>query len=239
MTNSRTLDFGFAARLVAEFGVIVLGVLVALAVDSWVGQRAQREDERQALETLRADLVLSSQDLRDVSAETAVQVARLNWLQNFPVDRSREFPVDSLFAINSAANVTNAYVPILRTYEALVATGQLGLIRSQPIQMDLASLRKEMEVYLDFRDQSTTLWLLSYKPMWDRYIGGEFGRGGGTVGPLPAPDVVEVMQSREFRALVSSRRVFLNIVTYRGQDLAEAMEALISLIDAETAMRAE
>ena len=124
-----------------------------------------------------------------------MQVARLNWLQNFPVDRSREFPEDSLFAINSAANVTNAYVPILRTYEALVATGQLGLIRSQPIQMDLASLRKELEVYLDFRDQSTTLWLLSYKPMWDRYIGGEFGRGGGTVGPLPAPDVVEVMRA--------------------------------------------
>lgn len=69
-------------RLLAEFSVIVLGVLVALGVDSWVERRADQAAEREALEGLRDDLILNIEDLGEVSAGNFVQVARLEWLRS-------------------------------------------------------------------------------------------------------------------------------------------------------------
>jgi hypothetical protein len=45
-----------APRLVAEFLVIVVGVLVALGVDSWAGDRADRVLEREYLHRLLDDV---------------------------------------------------------------------------------------------------------------------------------------------------------------------------------------
>lgn len=70
-SRARTLDGATLRRLGAEFVVIVVGVLVALAVDDW---RAGVESRRQALRllsTMEADISASVDDLRE-AAESAV-----------------------------------------------------------------------------------------------------------------------------------------------------------------------
>ncbi len=52
------------ARISAEFLLIVLGVLVALAVDRWSESRADRELEVMYLERLRGDMIGSRSDLQ-------------------------------------------------------------------------------------------------------------------------------------------------------------------------------
>jgi hypothetical protein len=63
-------------RLLGEFIVIVLGVLVALAVDDVAQYRADRQLEAHLLERLREDLTADAADL----ALAQVQVARRQWL---------------------------------------------------------------------------------------------------------------------------------------------------------------
>ena len=51
-------------RLVGEFAVIVLGVLVALGFDDWRQNRADRELEQYLLGRLSNDLVADATDLK-------------------------------------------------------------------------------------------------------------------------------------------------------------------------------
>jgi hypothetical protein len=215
-------------RLLAEFSVIVLGVLVALAVDSWVGGRADLQRETQALLGLRADLLINTADLSELSEANAVQVARLEWLRSFPADGSVRFPADSLWAITSAANATGSYAPRLASYEALVSTGELRLIRSQEIQVALAELQKGFTEYQDYRDQASNVWLLTFKPVWHEWIGVDHESD-----VLPEPPVVEALRDRSFRSLLRSRQIFLSVIAQYGQTLSTEMERLVELIDEE------
>jgi len=215
-------------RLFGEFSVIVLGVLVALAVDSWVETRSERARERQALEALRADLLLNAGDLGSLSEVNAVQVARLQWLRGLPNDGSVRFPLDSLPVLTNAANSTGSFAPVLRTYDALVSTGELRLIRSQEIQLSLAELQKGFVQYLDYRDQAATVWLLTFKPVWHEWIGVDHEEG-----VLPPPPVIDALRDRSFRSMLRSRQIFLTVIAQYGEELATDMTRLVGLIDAE------
>jgi len=63
-------------RWLGEFAVIVLGVLVALAVDDWAQHRSDRDLERDLVERLKEDLVADAGDL----ALAQAGVARRHWV---------------------------------------------------------------------------------------------------------------------------------------------------------------
>ncbi len=222
-----------ALRLVAEFAVIVVGVLVALAVDAWTGRVADDRREIETLVSLRDDLRASADDLRRDSRITEERVAVLNWFLTFPIDGAAAFPIDSLQRVSRAVNITSAYSPILRTYQALVATGELGLIEDRAIQFGLAQLQKESDEYLDYRRQTTDGWLFALKLVWNRWIGesGEFGT------LLPPPPVLGALRDREFRGVIAHRRTFLMFTGRQGMALADRMDEIVELIEAELAGR--
>lgn len=73
-----------AARFVAELAVIVLGVLIALAAQSWWEDRALEEDRRKALELLRDDVARLEEYLGE--REEARQVSEaLRWILATPL----------------------------------------------------------------------------------------------------------------------------------------------------------
>jgi hypothetical protein len=57
------------ARFAAEFGVIVVGVLVALLAESAWQERGERSDEPEVLERISAELGLDSAIILDDTAE--------------------------------------------------------------------------------------------------------------------------------------------------------------------------
>ena len=153
----------WVGRVAAEFVVIVLGVLVALAVDRYVGVRAESERATDALRALQEDLVASAEALRAANEGYERQSRTLMWLVNFPSDGSVQFPADSIFRVRLAAYQTSSYWPILRTHEALVSTGSLSLLGSE-IQFGLADVNRSSANYLNFRAQTTETWMFTLMP---------------------------------------------------------------------------
>lgn len=126
MTEKR---FPRTQALLAQFVIIVAGVLVALAADQWRGARSDRATEARYLERLRADLQWDTANfaafdrvalrakaevLRDLAAENAL--VRL---------MARESLVDDLNYSGFVALPANRPA----TFEELQSTGNLGLIR--------------------------------------------------------------------------------------------------------------
>ena len=128
--EGRTLHPKWSARWIGEFVVIVLGVLVALAVDDWRDYRADRALERHLLVRLAADLKADEADLEFSRA----LVARRLWVLREVVSKVAGSEDRQLVPPDSLLNPG-------RARSLLEAQGRSGLLleRWEPIQQPLGS----------------------------------------------------------------------------------------------------
>lgn len=126
-----------ALRLAAEFAVIVIGVLVALGVDSWAAGRRDRAQETEYLTRLLNDVQFDLQELAFVDSVSRIGFDASSRLSDPAV-------VDSMSPgrlVSGVLVVSNVRVPDLSraTFAELVNSGQIQLIRSHSVRRALAS----------------------------------------------------------------------------------------------------
>lgn len=125
-------------RLFGEFVLIVLGVLMALTVDTWVDQWNDRSLRSEYIARLMADLELDLQGL-DLRIEFFTDVSRrgqetLDWLQ------SEQPPNTDILVGAFYSSEMYGFQPIASTYNDLQNTGNIGLL-------DDLDLRRELGAY--------------------------------------------------------------------------------------------
>ena len=125
----------------AEFLVVVTGVLVALAVGAWWQGRQDAAREAAYLGQLAADLRETERAAADADTflRPVDRAGSLLWLAFY---RAAPPPRDSLLAWAERAMWTSTVRPVTGTAEALVATGDLALVRDD-------SLRTAVTAYLE------------------------------------------------------------------------------------------
>ena len=133
----------------AEYLIVVLGVLTAVALNAWWEGRQDTATEAAYLHQIAADLdttVALMENLDDELASSERAADRL-----FESFRAPEpLPADSILVWVSVASALSEAQPGLGTAEALVATGDLALIRDE-------SLRTAIPAYLE-RQRSLLVW---------------------------------------------------------------------------------
>lgn len=130
----------FALRLLAEFGVIVVGVLVALGVDSWAAARQDRALEAEYLGRLLDDVRYDIDELEMVEVVSRVGSETSGALRTPEV-------LDTITAgrlVSSVIAVGNVRIadPSRSTFQELINSGQIVLIRSPTIRRALASYER-------------------------------------------------------------------------------------------------
>ena len=228
-------------RLLAEFTVIVLGVLVALGADSWLADRESAKREVELLRSLATDLRGSLADLEEDQDQTREREATLEWLLNVAVDSGALIPADSLISLTRAVNWTESYYPRLRTYETMIATGTFDLISDGDIRLALSDVKAETEEYQDYRNQATQQWNDVYSVIWIEKTGVHPLPREGTPRPVrgafSAETMTSAMRDEFFRGVVDRRRIFLFYVTANGDELTAAMSRALELIEDELSSR--
>lgn len=132
----------------AEFLVVVTGVLVALALGGWWQDREERERETEYLQQLLADLERSEQALREISEfhadawQAAARVGDAFWS---PPDEL----TDELLADLMAPRRSQRTRPIMGTIDALIATGDLRLVRSDRLRAELVAYSEVAEATIE------------------------------------------------------------------------------------------
>ncbi len=133
-------------RLVGEFVLVVLGVLVALMVDTWIEQRNDDNLGQEYLARLADDLEADRQSLDyRIAFFTAVHSFGIQTLDRLQSDR----PVDQdalLAAYYASENF--GFRPIENTYEDLQSTGNIRLLGDIELRLALASYHRKTSTYL-------------------------------------------------------------------------------------------
>jgi hypothetical protein len=131
----------------AEFVIVVAGILVALALDSWAGDRREQQRERVYLQQLSADLQSSETELAEAvdflrqRAHASARVLHRFWRMPNAVD---ETLVDDL----SLPRTTRRFRPVLGTVQALSSSSDLGLVHSESLRADLLTYVESMNTHL-------------------------------------------------------------------------------------------
>lgn len=150
MTKKRGFMTGqLAARLAAEFVIIVAGVLVALGVDEWRQSRADAALEDQYLTRIIRDLrddveLWQNQDQTLRSKADALDRA-LAWVMN--PDRREEEVRRYLADLTSGARLAYGAMAVgeVATFTELLNTGRLGLITDVGFRRALVDYHRGVE----------------------------------------------------------------------------------------------
>ena len=124
-----------------EIAIVVLGVAIGFQVTSWGQARADRRAEHIYLRQLAADLSATEMTIASVDRQLAPSEAAARQLYD-QFRSGNPLPTDSILVLISRSTVLLDLNPILGTTEALVATGDLALIRND-------SLRAAIPYYLE------------------------------------------------------------------------------------------
>ena len=146
-----------ASRLVAEFFVIVLGVLVALGVDEWREGQAEVRREIEYLESLAQDLerdIVEYEGARDFVAES---VRGIDHLLHVIGGEQPSDPLPSLAEAVRRASWINYPAWTSGTLDELVTSGSIRLIRDPQLKRAILDYYESVE---------------EWKP---RILGAEFG----------------------------------------------------------------
>ena len=150
--------WGRVQWLAAELTIIVVGILVALAVQSRVEERANRDREREYLRQLRADLRETERAvMRDDSIHRPRDRAGVMLLHAFftPVRPPRDSVV--VWAITATWYETPR--PVLGTAEALVSTGDLSLLRDFRLRAAVTAYLEENRTLTEEQLATEQVWV--------------------------------------------------------------------------------
>ena len=141
----------------AEYLIVVLGVLTAVGINAWWQGRQDVAQEQVYLRQLVADL----RETVRVTEETDAYMA--------PIDRAggriwdafyapEPPPRDSLLAWRAVAADTRPVYPVLGTLEALVATGDLALVRDDSLRTAMTAYIQAARLQIDIQNRERQRW---------------------------------------------------------------------------------
>jgi hypothetical protein len=199
-------------RLLAEFAVIVVGVLIALAVDSWWERHQERNQAEQYLQQLLADFQETERRLRATIAEDTKRRDRVNLV----ISRALRGPLPPADSLELPTGY-NFFEPLTGTLTAIVQGGDLRLLHSDSIRFELiafSALIDATETML--RHTETLIWNSTERVILGRVrhsqspARGEANAGRGwrqvdVAGVLNDP---EIMSALQVQVAASQVRIF-------------------------------
>lgn len=120
------------ARTFTEFAVIVLGVLVALGVESWRDDVAERELEREYLERLKSEFHVDAARIATAVKANPIQQNHINAALLVLDEGGSSTNQDLLSVFMASRSVWSRQIGA--TFRELLGTGQLRLVRNTDLR---------------------------------------------------------------------------------------------------------
>ncbi|MEM9546559.1 MAG: DUF6090 family protein [Bacteroidota bacterium] len=127
-----------------EIILVVIGILIALQINVWNGQKTDRKQELYILKRFLFDLVNDIDQLHSCIKETQIQLSNLDTIVsilNTKKDASR------FFELQRSIHDTRTFKPNLGTYDESISSGKVELITNDSIRETLFNYYREITKY--------------------------------------------------------------------------------------------
>jgi hypothetical protein len=177
-------------RVAVEFGVVVLGVAVALAAESWRQGLGDRRDESEYVARMIDELERGLPDIEYHLSSVAVALRAQDSLVSAGGEIEDERELAALIVQSAGYGFVAESIDLDQTYEEMLSTGSLRLIQSSDVRAEIASYFRVADraggVATAIRDESQREWV--------RRVHGEIGADwAGPATPLDEAAVERLM----------------------------------------------
>ena len=154
-----------APRLIAEFLVIMIGVLGALAADQWAQDREDQALESEYLDRLRTDARYDREEIEFVLAVSRSGLEAVDSLLD-PTFSERASD-DALLSAALLAALARQVDLSRGTWEELVASGRIALLKEPEVRLALADYARfvaEIAGFWEYTDNDLWAWVIRRVP---------------------------------------------------------------------------
>ena len=217
--------------MAAEFVMIVLGVLVALAADSALERRRLRQDAREALEALRDDVQNDLKSLEDYwEPQLILQESARSRLSSFlrgsaPITDSLQFVRD----VREVASYTTLD-PNTSAIEELKSTGGLARIEDRALRASILAYLNDVENIAEFDVLHRALFLELYGSLGAKVVGGL---------ALPASFRADYVASEDLNAAQAAREEAALALDARAIRSSDDLRTLLAATGQPFAIKAD
>lgn len=135
--------------LFLEFFVLVLGFLVSLQINDWENARSDRELELEYLERIQLDLDGSHVAVEKDIQNLARSIEKLDYaIRILSADKLKDGDHERLFEAAASGGIMGSFAVIFGTFEELKDTGNMRLIRSTELRVQLANMWQHYNLVL-------------------------------------------------------------------------------------------
>ncbi|MEM1094820.1 MAG: hypothetical protein AAGJ10_09460 [Bacteroidota bacterium] len=208
----------------AEYLIVVLGVLTAVGINTWWADRDARTRERLILEDLREDFAFNKseiQHVRDLSDRLLIQY---NQLATISADDLAGMSPDSIYTYVESTFSSDTFDPVTGSLDALIASGDLGLIQDRVLRERLTSF---MEALRDSEEEKQAVIDIVIQMIK------EMSRLGGPWGPPRTPFPVkpdDLIRLRDDAAYMTGARLLRWGAWYYAELELEEVEVAIDSV---------
>ena len=130
---------------IGEIVLVVVGILIALQINNWNQERSEIKKETIALNNLILDLEEQA-DLLEVYIEEEKEFYKSGIYISEHYGRNKAFIInDTLLSKLNLLGFRRTFNPINTTFNELVSTGSIGLIRDEILKRSIMQYFKELE----------------------------------------------------------------------------------------------
>lgn len=221
-----------------EFLLIVTGVLTALAIETWNNGRLDAQRERVYLQALLADIEsqVALFDRWQESYDTRIAVADALW-RYATNDSPPELSAEDLYAaILSGGNYTPRRLFRDATYQELLSTGRLQLIRTDELRaqlIDYYALRAQLLSWMDESSRSAEeRWSAASAGIMPAALQGARYQGT-TIRASDFEPAVRALSREEVKQAILYMLSTLNDAKYFAAEQRESAARLVDALRAE------
>jgi hypothetical protein len=137
--------------VITETVIVAIGVAMALTADAWWEDRSDRAAESVYLQGLREEFTSTAFDLEEEINISVESMVAIDELMNLMASEPVEAPSEVLNGMEVAFQ-TSILRPVTATYDDLVTSGNIGILRSDALRIALAEWHAQLENHRRLED---------------------------------------------------------------------------------------
>jgi len=225
-------------QAIAEVSLIMVGILGALAVDSWWDERAERAAEVDYLQSLKADFEANREELK-------ADIERQRRLINIgkEIHSIIQSSLTEIQQTEITEKLSNFYwmhkwEPATGTYDEMMGSGHFSYIQNRALRIKLSKYAKSLESIRLGEDWMTSGWDSEQGPFFTEHL--LYTNLGWTEDYVPDSifsENFQALETREFWNLVSSWMAGITDVIRNYERAINDGNDILELIDVELAKK--
>ncbi len=146
---------------IGEILLVVIGILIALGINSWNQQRLETIEEVSTLESMKKDFIDSKANIENTIELQKRTLSYTKELAGIMYAKTIETPIDSIgkYIVSGALSYWRVE-PLTGTYDALIGSGKISIIKNKELSRKLAVYSAKLKYGFEDEDYCLELTTL-------------------------------------------------------------------------------